>query len=41
MSQRIIKDPNTQIAKRKINQFYNVRTGNQLALQLLQQELIY
>ena len=37
MSQRIIKDPNTQIAKRKINQFYNVRTGNQLALQLLQQ----
>ena len=37
MNQRIITDSTTQIAKRKINQFYNVRTGNQLALKLLQE----
>jgi len=37
MNQRIINDPTTQTAKRKINQFYNVKTGNQLALKLLQQ----
>jgi len=37
MSQRIINDPTTQTAKRKINQFYKVKTGNQLALKLLQQ----
>ena len=37
MNQRIITDPSTQTAKRKINQFYNVKTGNQLALKLLQE----
>jgi len=37
MSQRIIKDSTTQTAKRKINQNFNVKTGNQLALKLLQQ----
>jgi len=37
MSQRIIKDSTTQTAKRKINQSFNVKTGNQLALKLLQQ----
>jgi len=37
MTQRIIKDPTTQTSKRKINQSFNVKTGNQLALQLLQQ----
>jgi len=37
MSQRTINDPTTQTAKRKINQFFNVKTGYQLALQLLQQ----
>jgi len=37
MNQRTINDPTTQTAKRKINQFFNVKTGYQLALQLLQQ----
>ncbi len=36
MTQRIINDPTTKTSKSKINQLFGVKTGNQLALKLLQ-----